>query len=298
MKPAPFRYLAPRSVQEALTMLAEDGEAKVLAGGQSLIPVLNMRLASPATLVDINRIGHRQIEDAEGLGQVAVSESGVRVGALVRHAHLEADESAYQRIPLLRLALSQVAHPAIRNRGTTVGSIAHADPAGDMPAILVLLKGSVSIASARGTRVVEAADFFQGPMEADLAQDELVTHVTFTATPGTGAAYAEVARRHGDYALCGVGATVVRDPDNADHVLDAAVSFVSTTPVPTRLDLTAAFATSDPWPAVEEAVNEHIEPESDLHASADYRRQLALTLTRRVLREALAATPTPAGEAR
>lgn len=295
MKPAPFRYLAPRSVDEALRMLAEHQDAKVLAGGQSLLPVLNMRLASPAVLVDINGI--------VDLDQIEVSESGVRVGALVRHAQLEADEAVHRQLPLLRHALRRVAHPSIRNRGTTVGSIAHADPAGEMPAILVLLKGTVRIASTRGERVVDGADFFQGPMEADLAHDELVTQVTFPARPGLRGAYDEIARRSGDYALCGVGATIVEEHG---QVVDVAVSFVSTTPVPTRLDLTDTFAATgsgEPrWDQIDALVEAHIEPEADLHASAEYRRHLAKVLTRRVLGQALAATtsrtPAPEGVAR
>lgn len=290
MKPAPLRYLAPRSVDQALAMLAEhadSGDAKVLAGGQSLIPVLNMRLASPAVLIDINGV--------EGLDALEVSEAGVRVGATVRHARLERDQASYDAIPLLREALHHVAHPAIRNRGTTVGSIAHADPAGEMPAILTLLRGTVGIASARGQRTVDAAEFFQGPMEADLAPDELVTHVVFPAVAGLRGAYDEVARRSGDYALCGVGATVVRDDEG--RLADAAVSFVSATAVPTRLDLTGVVG-DDPepdWGAVDALVVGHVEPEADLHASADYRRHLATVLTRRVLARALDA-PAPARE--
>lgn len=288
VKPAPLRYLAPRSVDEAVAMLAEHEDAKVLAGGQSLIPVLNMRLASPAVLIDINHV--------EGLDALEVSDAGVRVGATVRHAGLEADGAAYERIPLLRQALRHVAHPAIRNRGTTVGSIAHADPAGEMPAILTLLRGNVRIVSARGERTVDAGDFFQGPMEADLEPDELVTHVTFPATRGLRGAYDEVARRSGDYALCGVGATVLREPLDDDRapgpVVDAAVSFVSTTAVPTRLDLTAAFGdepggVEPDWDAIDALVAGHVEPEADLHATADYRRHLAVVLTRRVLAAAL-----------
>ncbi len=290
MKPAPLRYLAPRSVDEALAMLAEHEDAKVLAGGQSLIPVLSMRLASPAVLIDINGV--------VGLDALEVSGAGVRVGATVRHARLERDAAAHDAIPLLRVALRHVAHPAIRNRGTTVGSIAHADPAGEMPAILTLLRGSVGIASVRGERTVDAADFFQGPMEADLAADELVTHVVFPAVPGLRGAYDEVARRSGDYALCGVGATVVAAPDEPGRVVEAAVSFVSTTPVPTRLDLTGAFGDAPPgggpdWDTVDALVAEHVEPEADLHASAEYRRHLATVLTRRVLARALQA-PVPA----
>ena len=157
MKPAPFVHHAPRSVDEAVAVLAQVGhDGKVLAGGQSLIPILNMRLASPAHLVDINRVA--------GLADVAVTDTEVRVGALVRHAQLEHHDEAYAALPLLRQALVNVAHPVIRNRGTTVGSIAHADAAGEMPAMLALTDGVVEAVSAAGAREIAVADFFQGAL--------------------------------------------------------------------------------------------------------------------------------------
>ena len=162
MKPAPFVHHAPRTVDETVAVLAEVGhDGKVLAGGQSLIPVLNMRLASPGHLVDINGVA--------GLDAVDVTDAWVRVGALVRHAGLERDDAADAALPLLRQALRNVAHPAIRNRGTTVGSIAHADPAGEMPSVLLLTGGVVEAVGARGRREIAAADFFEGPLETTLA---------------------------------------------------------------------------------------------------------------------------------
>ena len=281
MKPAPFAHHAPRSVEEAVSVLAEVGhDGKILAGGQSLIPILNMRLASPAHLVDINRV--------TGLDGVDVGPDHVRVGALVRHAQLERHEDAYAALPLLRQALVNVAHPAIRNRGTTVGSIAHADAAGEMPAILVLTDGVVEAAGPRGSREIAARDFFEGPLETSLAEDEMAVAVRFGRfAPGTATAFAESARRHGDYALAGVAAAVTA----ADGVITAAsASFVSVTDVPTVLDLTDLLAgqgtaTAD-WSAAAEAVRAHIEPEGDIHATADYRRMLAGELARRVLRQA------------
>ena len=281
MKPAPFAHHAPRSVEEAVSVLAEVGhDGKILAGGQSLIPILNMRLASPAHLVDINRV--------TGLDGVDVGPDHVRVGALVRHAQLERHEAAYAALSLLRQALVNVAHPAIRNRGTTVGSIAHADAAGEMPAILVLTDGVVEAAGPRGSREIAARDFFEGPLETSLAEDEMAVAVRFGRfAPGTATAFAESARRHGDYAMAGVAAAVTA----ADGVITAAsASFVSVTDVPTVLDLTDVLggqetAAAD-WSAAAEAVRAHIEPEGDIHATADYRRMLAGELARRVLRQA------------
>lgn len=281
MKPAPFAHHAPRSVEEAVRVLAEVGhDGKILAGGQSLIPILNMRLASPAHIVDINRV--------TGLDGVDVGPDHVRVGALVRHAQLERHEDAYAALPLLRQALVNVAHPAIRNRGTTVGSIAHADAAGEMPTIIVLTDGVVEAAGPRGSREIAARDFFEGPLETSLAEDEMAVAVRFRRfAPGTATAFAESARRHGDYAMAGVAAAVTA----ADGVITAAsASFVSVTDVPTVLDLTDVLAGQETdaadWSAAAEAVRAHIEPEGDIHATADYRRMLAGELARRVLRQA------------
>lgn len=281
MKPAPFAHHAPRTVEEAVSVLAAVGhDGKILAGGQSLIPILNMRLASPAHIVDINRV--------TGLDGVDVGPDHVRVGALVRHAQLERHEDAYAALPLLRQALVNVAHPAIRNRGTTVGSIAHADAAGEMPAILVLTDGVVEAAGPRGSREIAGRDFFEGPLETSLAEDEMVVAVRFRRfAPGTATAFAESARRHGDYAMAGVAAAVTA----ADGVITAAsASFVSVTDVPTVLDLTDVLAGQETaaadWSAAAEAVRAYIEPEGDIHATADYRRMLAGELARRVLRQA------------
>lgn len=278
MKPAPFVHHAPRSVEEAVGVLGEVGhDGKILAGGQSLIPILNMRLASPAHLVDINRV--------TGLDTVEVTDEAVRIGALVRHAQLERDDGAYAALPLLRQALLNVAHPAIRNRGTTVGSIAHADAAGEMPAILALTDGVVEATGPGGIREIAAADFFLGALETSLAADELATAVRFRRFPaGTATAFAESARRHGDYAMAGVATAVTV----VDGVIErATASFVSVTEVPTVLDLTEVLGGREPadadLEAAAEAVRQHVEPEADIHASAEYRRMLAGELARRVL---------------
>ncbi len=278
MKPAPFVHHAPRTVDEAVAVLAEvSSDGKVLAGGQSLIPVLNMRLATPGHLVDINGVA--------GLDAVHVTDEWVRVGALVRHAGLQRHDGADAALPLLRQALDNVAHPAIRNRGTTVGSIAHADPAGEMPSVAVLTGGVVEAVGPGGRREIAATDFFEGPLETTLAHDELVEAVRFGRfAPGTRTAFLESARRHGDYALAGV-AVAVEVTDGV--VRSARASFVSVTPVPTVLDLSPALAGRDAGAPVHadvvDLVRAHVDPEGDIHASADYRRMLAAELTRRAL---------------
>ncbi|MHB1475508.1 MAG: FAD binding domain-containing protein [Dermatophilaceae bacterium] len=281
MKPSTFVHHAPRSVDEALAVLAEFGhDGKVLAGGQSLIPILNMRLASPGHLVDINRVA--------GLDRVEITPDGVHIGALVRHAQLERHEGAFAQLPLLRQALVNVAHPVIRNRGTTVGSIAHADPSGEMPAVLALTSGYVDVASSRGTRTVAARDFFLGPLESCLEEDEMATGVSFGRFPvGTGMAFAESTRRHGDYALAGVAAAVTV----LDGVITSArASFVSVTPTPDVLDLGDLVTGSVPedcdWAKAAELARVHVDPDTDIHASADYRRMLVGVLVARVLAEA------------
>ena len=282
MKPGPFRYLAPASLQDAAAMLREHADAKVLAGGQSLIPVLSMRLARPTHLVDLGGIPR--------LDRIEVTDAYVRVGAMVRHAQLLADEQAYAALPLLRQALVNVAHPAIRNRGTTVGSIAHADAAGEMPSILAITDGVVEAVGPDGRREIAARDFFAGPLETTLAHDEIVEAVRFGRFPaGTRTAFRESARRHGDYALAGVAVAVTVENE---RIIAARASFVSVSDVPGVVDLSSVLAGVDPatadWSVVDEIVDAHLQPESDIHASAEYRRMLAAELTRRALAEAVA----------
>lgn len=194
MKPAPFEYHSPASVAEAVSLLGSLEDAKVLAGGQSLIPLLNFRLARPANLVDINRL--------EELSRVYERDGGLAVGAVVRQADLESHPLAAERCPLLPLALRLVAHPVIRNRGTVCGSLAHADPAAELCATLLALDGRVVARSERGEREIAAADLFRGPMDSALEPDELLTEAWFPST-GSKVAIAEEARRHGDFAMAG-----------------------------------------------------------------------------------------------
>ena len=284
MKPAPFRYADPGSLDEALAVLSSEGEgAKVLAGGQSLIPLLSMRLAAPATLVDINRV--------PGLDTVEATGDGVRVGALVRHNQLLRNDAAARVQPLLARAGAFVAHPAIRNRGTSVGSIAHADPAGEMTSVLALTDGSVTVATPSGTSEVPWHDFFVGPLETSLHGAAVVTSAFFPALPArSGTAFAEIARRKGDYAVCGAGVVVTLDADRRVAAVRAA--YVSVGLVPQVHDLTEAVHGSPvdaaDWSAAAALARGKVDPDSDLHASADYRRLLVGVLTERTLAEAAA----------
>ncbi len=280
MKPPAFTYHRPRSIDEALDVLAELGErGKVLAGGQSLVPLMSMRLSAPEHLVDVNHV--------PGLGTVEVDDTAVRVGASARHSAVEHHEPAYDAVPLLRQALGHVAHPTIRNRGTTVGSLVHGDPAAEMPAVLCLLDGSVTMRTTEGQREVAATEFFTGPMETALRPGELAVAATFHRPPdGSGSAFVEVTRRHGDYAVCGVGAVVsVSD----GQVVAARVALVSMGAGPVLVDVRTA-AVDDGWNdgLVAELVDARTDPEGDIHASADYRRHLSHVLATRALREATA----------
>jgi 2-furoyl-CoA dehydrogenase FAD binding subunit len=279
VKPAPFAYSRPGSLTDAVAALAGDPGAKVLAGGQSLVPLLSMRLASPSTLVDINAL--------PDLDHVRTDEHGVHIGALARHADVLASPDVRRVQPLVSLALEHVAHATIRNRGTTVGSIVHADAAAEMPMVLTLLGGSLEVASVSGTRTIAAADLFAGPLESTLHHDEIALGATFPALGGgEGVAFAEIARRHGDYALVGVGAVVRVD---GEAVASARLGYLSVSDVPTVVDATTALAEGvgdDAWAAAGALALEQLDPADDLHASAAYRAQLVRVLTARVLRAA------------
>jgi aerobic carbon-monoxide dehydrogenase medium subunit len=279
VKPAPFGYARPTTLGEALDVLAAEGDgAKVLAGGQSLLPLLSMRLAAPRTLVDINRL--------PGLDTIEAGEAGVRVGALVRHAQLLRSAEAAEVQPLLGRATANVAHPAIRNRGTTVGSIAHADPSGEMTAVLALTDGSVTVAAPSGSTSVGWRDLFVGPLETTVSGPAVVTDAFFPALPPrSGTAFAEIARRKGDYAVCGAAVLVSLDDDL--RVTAARAAYLSVGLTPEVHDLTEAVAgkpaDSADWAAAGALARTLVDPDGDLHASADYRRLLVGTLTERTL---------------
>jgi carbon-monoxide dehydrogenase medium subunit len=279
MKPAPFTWHGPESVAEVTELLAEfGGAAKVLAGGQSLIPVLAMRLAEPAHLVDINRLAM--------LDTVVSSPAGVTIGALARHSRVEHDADAARVQPLLPQALRLVAHPTIRNRGTSVGSLAHADPAGELTAVLALCGGTVTAVSARGRREIDATAFFRGPLESALDPDELAVQAFFPALPvGAGSAFVEIARRHGDYALCGVAAIAELAADGSMSRLRC--GYLSGGDTPLVVDVTEAWRSGEQ--AAAELARATVDPQSDLHATADYRRHVAGILTIRAAQQAISA---------
>lgn len=278
MKPPPFEYHAPRDVEEALAALDVAGaHGKVLAGGQSLIPLMNMRLAAPEHLVDINRVQELAYVEEDG--------RGVRVGALARHTTV----LGLGAHPLLGQALTLVAHPVIRNRGTVVGSIVHADPAAELPAVLAVLGGSVRLARPGSTRDVPANEFFVGPLESAIEPAELAVSAYFPNLPSrSGTAFRELARRHGDYALAGVCAVVTLDDDL--RIVSARTACIGVGPVPMLADVTEACerrpASTVDWPGVARAVQESTEPEADIHATAEYRRHLVGVLAEQALKEA------------
>ena len=283
MKPGPFAYSAPTSVGETLQVLADLGpDGKVLAGGQSLIPILSMRLATFPHLVDINRVS-----ELDTIEPLTSNGHGVRVGALARHSHVERSPVTALACPALVQALRFVAHPAVKNRGTVCGALAHADPSSELPATLALLGGSVEVAQAgQPARLVPAAEFFLGPLESALGPGDLVIAARFPAVGGrSGTGFLEVSRRRGDYALCGVGAAVTLDDDL--RIVSARAAYVSVSPTPLVLDLTDAVAgrpasTAD-YAAAGRLARSAVSPEADIHASAEYRRELAMVLTERVL---------------
>ena len=285
MKPPAFAYHRPATVPEALAVLAEVGhDGKVLAGGQSLVPLLNMRLAAPRHLVDVNWLAE--------LDEVGCGPDAVRVGALARHARVERDRDATAAVPLLGQAIGDIAHATVRNRGTVVGSLVHADPAAELPAVLVLLEGAMELASAGGgRRRVAAADFFLGPLESAVRPGELALAAEFPRPPAnSGSAWVEVARRHGDYAVCGLGALV--ELDGGLRVERARTACISVGPVPVTVDLTDALAgrpqDAADWAAAGRLAQAAVDPEDDIHASAAYRRHLTGVLTARAARAAAA----------
>ena len=270
MKPAPFAYLRPGSLTDAVAALAGDPDAKVLAGGQSLVPLLSMRLAAPSLLVDINGLPGLDLITADDSGP----EPGVRIGALARHADVLASADVRRVQPLVTMALSHVAHATIRNRGTTVGSLVHADAAAEMPVVLALLGGSLDVEGPGGRRTIPAAELYVGPLESSVGHDEIAVSAFFPAlAAGAGVAFDEIARRHGDYAL--VGAAALVDGDSVK------VGFLSVADVPTVVDLSGV---SDD--RLGDAALEHLDPGDDIHATADYRAQLVRVLTARVVRSA------------
>jgi carbon-monoxide dehydrogenase medium subunit len=270
VKPAPFAYKKARSVDDALSLMASEPEARLLAGGQTLIASLNMRLSAPPLLIDINGI--------DGLDRIERSNGNVRIGALVRHAQAERDETIARAAPLIARALPHIAHPAIRNRGTIGGSIAYADPAAELPACLLALGGEVIARGPGGERSIAADDFFKGLFETALAPGEMVTAIRVPAAAESSRfGFAELARRHGDYALVGLAASAEANGRGMRNVRLAFFG-VANTAVRARA-AEAALAEGDVDSAVAAL---DLQPADDIHASGGVRKHLAGVLLRRV----------------
>jgi aerobic carbon-monoxide dehydrogenase medium subunit len=283
MKPAIFEYVAPRTVDEAVEALRQHGDqAKVLAGGQSLVPLMNMRLARPGVIIDINRIA--------ALDYLRAGSREIRFGALCRQRAAEISPEVADRCPLLRDALRLVGHVQIRNRGTIGGSIAHADPAAELTAILVALDGDVTVRGPRGKRTIRASDLFVTYLTTSLDAGELLVEVRLPAIPpGAGWSWMEIARRHGDFALAGVGVVLAV---RGDTIAEARIGLTGVGATPVRAAeaerLLAGRSPSEAlWEEAAEAVRAAVEPDGDIHASAEYRKHVSGVLTQRALREAL-----------
>jgi carbon-monoxide dehydrogenase medium subunit len=281
MKPAPFTYHCPGTVEEALALLAEHGgEAKPLAGGQSLIPAMNFRLARPTALVDLNRIAE--------LSYVRAERAGLTLGAMTRQRAVERSAAVARAAPLVAEAMPWIAHPQIRNRGTVGGSVAHADPSAELPAVLLALEARLRARSAAGERSIPAGEFFKGMLETALGPDELLVEIALPRPPQrSGTAFLEVARRYGDYAMVGVAVVVTLDQRGRCSAARIALLSVGDGPVLAQAagEILAGQIPSEQLlrSAADAAATRDIDPPSDIHASAAYRRQLAAVLTRRAL---------------
>jgi len=280
VKPSPFDYVKPASLGEALKLLSDsDGEVVVLAGGQSLMPTLNMRLSSPSLLIDINGITE--------LDGIEVVEDVIRIGALTRHQVVQSSADIARHAPLIAMAMPHIAHPAIRNRGTFGGSIALADPAAELPACLCALGATIEIAGNKGRRVVSAIDFFKDLYETDLSDDELLTAVEIpTLADGYKSAFEELARRHGDYAMTGLAAHGLID---GDKVSDLRLAFFAVGGTPVLAKNASAVAEGRSvddamLSAVQSALEKDLDPFDDLNCSAAVKMLYARELTSRALK--------------
>jgi aerobic carbon-monoxide dehydrogenase medium subunit len=282
MKPAPFDYQAPGTLGEAIDLLASNPEAFVIAGGQSLMPVLAFRLATPSLLVDLRRL--------PGLGYIAVGDDGFRLGALVRWRDIEDDPRLVTAHPLLHAAVAHVAHYQIRNRGTVGGSLAHADPAAELPGVAVTCEGEITLFGPAGSRTIRAGDFFTGPLATLRQPDEIITELHLPKWPsGRRWAFRKYARREGDFALAGI--LLFYDEDRQGALSNAHIGVIGACPRPHRLTrvetLLNGHAIDDPLIRQAAATAaEEVDPPDDLHADAAYRRGLVVTLIERGLRAA------------
>ena len=279
MKPAAFDYVVADSIDMAAGLLANSGgDAKIIAGGQSLVPMLNFRLLRPSILVDINRIS--------GLAFIKDAGTGIRVGALTRHYQLETSPVIARHLPVLSCAMTHVAHLAIRNRGTIGGSLSHADPAAELPMMALLLDAELHIVSATGKRTIAARDFFLDALTVDLAAGEILTEIVLPKLPPkTGWGFEEVARRTGDFALAAVAATLTV---SAGAIAQARIALTGVGPVALRAAEAEALLVGNALePGLSgrmiDAVRAAVAPDTDLHASSDYRRRLAGVLADRAV---------------
>ncbi|MFQ5633529.1 MAG: FAD binding domain-containing protein [bacterium] len=287
MKPPAFKYFAPKSLDDALEQLAEYGdEAKVLAGGQSFVPIMNFRLAQPAVLIDLNGIPELFYIRSD-------KKNGLRIGAMTRQREVERSELIKKQAPLIHETMPFISHPQIRNRGTVGGSIAHADPAAELPAVMLALDASYRVKNKNGERVVSAREFHQGLFTTALEPDEILTQISIPPLPPrTGCAFQEVARRHGDFALVGVAAIVSLDKKNICQ--KAELVFLSVGDGPVEAQEAAKILSGQTLSegvilaAAETAASKDIFPVSDIHASESFRRHLAKVLAERALTAACA----------
>lgn len=282
MKPSSFEYVVPGSVAEAVDALSDEPGAMVLAGGQSLIPAMNFRLAGPSRLIDL-----RKIDD---LRQLVIKDGVIHIGAMVRHRELELNGEVHRANPLIRAALGYVAHVPIRNRGTVVGSLCHADAAAEMPLVMVLTGGTLVAQSTSGGRRISADDFFQFHMTTTRAPDELIVSAEIPVMPqDAGFAFEEFARRNGDYAIAAVGAIVRRD--SGGLIAEASVAACGIGSRPLRLEAVeqAVLGTGldeDDLSAAVAASEQYVTAPDDIHATTAYRRHLLGGLLRRALTRA------------
>ena len=284
MKPAPFRYVAARTIEQALQLKAEFGdEARFLAGGQSLVPTMNFRLTQPAVLIDINPLA-----DVAGVKNGAPEH--LRIGALTRYRALERDPAIARHVPLMEEALPHIAHPQIRNRGTIGGNLAHADPASEMPAIVLTLGGKLRAQSVRGERWIDAADFFLGALTTALEPDEMLTEIELpVAPPRSAACFMEVSRRRGDFAMIGVACVVQIDEQERCSAARIGLCNAGDGPVFAAEASDSLVGTMIDQPAIETAVEliqRAIDPGGSIHASKEFQRHLAGVLTGRALTKA------------
>jgi CO/xanthine dehydrogenase FAD-binding subunit len=280
MKPAAFRYIAATSLGHALALKAEHGdEAKFLAGGQSLMPTMNFRLAQPAVLIDINGV--------DELAGVRCCDHATRIGALTRYRALERDAGIQARFPLIGEALPEIAHPQIRNRGTLGGNLCHADPASEMPALMVALGARLKLQSAAGARWLGAPDFFLGGLTTALERDEMLVEVELPASRArSGSCFMEVARRRGDFAIAGVAAVVTLDGDDVCSNVRLVLCGVGEMPVdvgPAADALVGQVITDADICDVAAAAQAMLDPPGSVHATASYQRHVAGVLIERTL---------------